>query len=131
MAGRKNTQTFSEWVVNTIKFRKPLTLFNDAFHSPISVNDLAKVLFEMIDRRAYGLVNVAAHDVISKADFIRGVASGLDIELDWAYEGSITQLAVPRADSAGLDVTYAEQLVGHALPTSNVAISNIVDVATL
>ncbi len=118
--------TFAEWVECSLLERRQLTLFTDAWHSPMHVSDFANATFQLIDRRVHGIVNLAGREVVSKAEFIERFAAAMNIELDWAETGSIHSLGVERADSAGLDVTRAERLLGHSLPSADAAIERLV-----
>lgn len=108
--------SFADWILDSIDRRKPITLFADVFHSPIHVADFSKALFDLVDAGAAGLLNLASRDVISKAEFIRSIARAKGIELDWAREGSISDLPQIRADSLGLDVSRVESILDRKMP---------------
>lgn len=113
---RKGMPTFTEWAIDALLRRTPLTLFNDVFTSPIHVDDFAIAMFRLIAKGAFGTINLAAREVSSKKQFIEALARQLNITLDWASTGSGECLSPQRANSLGLDVSRAECLLGYQLP---------------
>lgn len=115
--GWSGRPTFAEWAVDAILNRRPLNLFDDFHTSTIDVGSFSRLLFELLDTQAAGLLNLASSTVSSKLDFVRELAASFGIRLDWATVSSVRDLATARAESAGLDVSKAEHLLGHPLPT--------------
>jgi dTDP-4-dehydrorhamnose reductase len=115
--GWPSQPTFAEWAVDAILNRRPLKLFDDFYTSTIDADAFAGLLFQLIDRERIGLVNLASSTVSSKLQFIHALAAALGVQLDWADVASVRDLPVARAESAGLDVSKAERLLGHTLPT--------------
>ena len=115
--GWSGQPTFAEWAVDAILNHRPLKLFDDFYTSTIDVGSFSRLLFELFDTQAVGLVNLASSTVSSKLEFVRELAASFGIRLDWATVASVRDLATTRAESAGLDVSKAEHLLGHPLPT--------------
>jgi dTDP-4-dehydrorhamnose reductase len=109
--------TFVEWAIDALVNRRPLKLFDDFYTSTIDVGAFSRLLFDLVDAEATGLLNLASRTVSSKLQFIRKLAAALGVHLDWAESASVRDLPIPRAESAGLDVSRAERLLGHSLPT--------------
>ena len=107
---------FAKWVIDALKAREPMTLFTDVYCSTISASAFAAAALDMIEAEAYGLYNLAAGEIFSKAQFIEAVANELSIDLDWVEFGSVESLSVRRAKSLGLDVSRAEAVLGQSLP---------------
>lgn len=108
--------TFAEWALDVVLYDKPADLFEDAYTSSIDVGTFARAAFDLLDRGAAGLYNLASRDVYSKAEFVRELACRLGRQLTAARPASVTALATRRADSLGLDVGRAETLLGYRLP---------------
>lgn len=108
--------TFFDWVVKSLEDGDPMTLFEDAFFSPIEVSALAVAICDLMQGEATGVLNVAGHEVVSKADFIRAVAQFRGNALDNTKTGSVEMLSPRRGDSLGLDVSRAQALLGRRLP---------------
>jgi dTDP-4-dehydrorhamnose reductase len=67
--GTSYRQSFSDFVVNTLRAGSGLTLFRDVYYSPILVETLALVVHELVDLKATGIFNVVGDERISKYDF--------------------------------------------------------------
>lgn len=120
--GREGRASFVEWVQRALRQRQPMTLFTDAYFSPIHVADFARACLDLIEGGNSGVLNLAGRQVVSKAAFIRSMAAAMGVNLDWAQEGSVSALVPQRGDSLGLDVTAAEQVLGYALPSLDATI---------
>jgi len=117
--------TFFEWVVDSLRHRKPMTLFADYFTSTLDADSLAGAIFDLVDKGAHGMFNVASSEVASKRRFIEALAEAMGINFDWASEGSVRSLSVPRAESLGLDVSRAERVLGYNLPCLTAVIGRL------
>jgi dTDP-4-dehydrorhamnose reductase len=123
---RDNQQTFVEWIIKSIRNSLPVTLFEDYYTSSINVTQFASCLYDLINQRPSGILNVASNEVKSKKDFIEAIAFQLGIDLSTAQTGSVFDLhGVRRAESLGLDVSKAEHILGYDLPTFKQVISSI------
>ena len=110
--------TFVEWAIDSLTSARKMTLFADFFTSSIDASSFALAALDLIGMRASGLLNLASREVSSKQRFIQALAHAFGYSLANATAGSVSEIAeTPRADSCGLDVTKAEQLLGYTLPT--------------
>ncbi|MHB8540298.1 MAG: SDR family oxidoreductase [Candidatus Acidiferrales bacterium] len=66
-AGRK--ASLGEWMFKTLVRREPLAAFPDVRFNPLLVNDLARIILDMIARQAAGLFQAAARSECSKYEF--------------------------------------------------------------
>ncbi len=112
-----NRPSFVEWALAALKHQEPITLFNDYFTSSLSVAQFSDALLDMIEKNAQGLYNLASREVFSKKKFIEELAIACQLSLAASTVGSVAQISPKRADSLGLDVSKAENLLGYALPT--------------
>ena len=121
IVGFKGTEepTFVEWVINSLKNNKEITLFDDYYTSSISVTQFSKALCSLIKKDAYGIINLASSEVFSKKEFIEKLANEFNFSLKNTHVGSVSLLSSKRADSLGLDVSLAEKILGYNLPTLN------------
>ena len=114
--GWTDRPTFAEWCMDVIEEDRPVTLFTDFYTSTIDARGLARAVFDLVECRATGLFHVASSEVLSKAEFIRGLAEVAGRPLTLAREGSVAGLVPRRAESLGLDVDKAENVLGYELP---------------
>tara|TARA_Y100000588_G_scaffold395323_1_gene523373 strand:- start:6144 stop:7064 length:921 start_codon:yes stop_codon:yes gene_type:complete len=67
--GTSRRASFSDWILNSLKQGRELTMFDDVFFTPILINHMAEVIFKLIERKASGLFHVSGADRLSKFDF--------------------------------------------------------------
>ena len=124
--GKKEQPTFVEWVINSFKSCAEMTLFDDYYTSSITVTQFSKALFDLIGKKPSGILNLASSEVASKEKFIKELANVLGFTLNNPKIDSVKNLTTSkRADSLGLDVSVAENLLGYNLPDLKEVISQI------
>lgn len=117
--------TFIEWAVSSLETGQSITLFDDFFTSTIDAVSLADIILRFVDKRdVKGILNIAAAGAVSKRDFVMRLARDLRITPQ-EQSGSVKSLAVPRAESAGLDVSLCETILGEPLPKMEKVVSNL------
>lgn len=117
--------TFVEWAVSSLETGQPMTLFDDFFTSTIDAVSLADIILRLVPQRGVtGILNIAAGGAVSKRDFVLRLAQELRIP-PREQPGSVKSLAVPRAESAGLDVSLCETILGEPLPKMEKVIGNL------
>lgn len=119
--------TLAEWAIGAVLADAPMMLFADAYTSSIDVGAFARAAFDLAVLPASGLINLAAGEPYSKAQFVTEIAGQLGRRLDKATSGSVAKLQPPRASSLGLDVTQAEVLLGYKMPTLAEVVTAILD----
>ncbi|MCK4264790.1 sugar nucleotide-binding protein [Candidatus Babeliales bacterium] len=124
----KENKTFLEWVLDSLENKKHMILFEDFYTSSIDVKQFSKALFDLIDKRPKGVLNLASSEVFSKKRFIQSLASVVGYDLSNTSTGSIFSLndGIIRAESLGLDVSIAERLLEYKLPNLDQVIQSIV-----
>lgn len=110
---------FAAWAMNSIINRKAMTLFADFYGSSIDIDTFSTAIFDLIEERSSGLLNLASCEVSSKQEFVLALAKTAQVDLNWAETGSVTALSPIRARSLGLDVNKAEKMLGRRLPNLN------------
>lgn len=118
--------TFLEWAIDALRRRAPMSLFEDYFTSTIDAGSLARAILDLTVRKATGLFNVGSSEVASKREFVTALAEAMSIELDWATAGSVKNLAIPRAESLGLDVSRAEAILGYRMPDLKTIVASLI-----
>jgi dTDP-4-dehydrorhamnose reductase len=126
LRGWPGRPTFAEWALDALSRRAPLRLFGDFYTSTIDARSFACALFDLVEGGAAGIVNLAACGVASKRRFVHALADAFGVALDWDEPASVASLAVPRAESLGLDVSKAERLLGYTLPDTNQVCGSLV-----
>ncbi|MDO8496900.1 MAG: sugar nucleotide-binding protein [bacterium] len=72
LASRKPA-SFFEWLVDSFKNNRDISLFNDVRVNPLSVSTMAKLIFKIPAVTDKGLLHLGSCDVVSKADIGREV----------------------------------------------------------
>jgi hypothetical protein len=70
----QNKESLAEWVLRRLEEGRDVPGFTDVFFTPLLANDLAAILFAMLQRELTGLYHVVGSERISKFEFAR--ASG-------------------------------------------------------
>lgn len=116
-------ESLAEWVLGRLEKGASVPGFTDVFFSPLLVNDLAVVLFDMLQREMSGLYHVTGSERISKFEFARRVAVtfGFDPELvtpcrleDARLKDAQLKAIRPRDTSLKTEKMQLE--LGHAMP---------------
>jgi dTDP-4-dehydrorhamnose reductase len=126
--GFPDNPTFIEWCIQMLEEKKSAVVYEDYFTSSIDTNRFSGIILDLIERDVKGVLNVASRDVSSKKEFINLLAMKIGLDISHAQPGSIQSLKeIPRAESLGLDVSKAEDILGYSMPGVNQVIKNLVD----
>lgn len=123
--GWSGRPTFFEWALEGLRSDRVIDLFDDYYCSTIDAGSLAGAVVDLLEAGTTGVFNVACRDVASKRRFVLDLAKRLSLPVSGLRCGSVRSLAVPRAESAGLDVTKAETALGRALPSLDQVIESL------
>ena len=61
--------SFSDWILQGLEQGRELTMFSDVFYTPILMNHLGEVIYDLLGRGAEGLFHVVGRERLSKYDF--------------------------------------------------------------
>lgn len=118
--GDERHPTFVDWVVESCRARRQITLFHDVLFNPLHVDDLAAVVARLIPESATGTYNVGASGGgLSKGRFIRMIAERFDLPTEGFRDGSLgdVQLLARRPRDMRMAVTRIETLLGATMPS--------------
>ena len=120
--GRSRTQgrqSLSDFVLESLRAAKPVTLFGDVLFSPLHMATLAEIVFELVAAEIAGTFNLGSRDGMSKSEFGFAVAAVAGVAADTATVGESTMLAgrAPRAKDLRMDVGKLERALGRPMPT--------------
>lgn len=84
-------RAFLEWMTDTIKSNKDLTLYTDSRINPLSNMTLAGMLLQLVEKPpAFSVIHLGSRDVVSKADIGEMVLSYFP-----EYTGTVTRTPQP------------------------------------
>lgn len=66
--GTSYRRSFSDMVIDNLRVGKTVSLFNDFFHTPILIEELAKIVMLLLEKDAFGIFHVVGSERISKYD---------------------------------------------------------------
>jgi len=117
------------WILGELKQGKPLPGFMDVIFCPLSVNDAAQVLLDLLNSNVSGVFNVVGKEAISKYEFARRVAAvfGFDPGLVRATSLAERPLRAARPLNMTLDVSKIEDVLGRTLPDVATGLAEFAD----
>lgn len=119
--------SFAEWAIGVVERDLPADLYEDQFVSSLDVWTLADCIIELALGDTQGVLNLAAAEVFSKAEFVLALARKRGRRLTNARRGSVGLQQTLRGDSLGLDVSRAEHILGRPLPTLDMVVASLIE----
>ncbi len=78
--GTSYRQSFSDVVINALRSKQRISLFQDVYYTPILAEVLVEVIHKLVGQRASGIFNVVGNDRVSKYDFGLRLANEFDLD---------------------------------------------------
>ena len=121
-------QGFVEWIVNSVKSGKEITLFDDALFTPITIWHLTNEMEWIISSDISGIVHVAGSEPISKYDFGKKICEGLELDTNLIKKGSIdnAKFNAKRSNDQTLDSGFYNSISNRTLPSLDETVDIIV-----
>lgn len=121
--------SFIEWVLTVLEKGEPFNMFTDYYTSSIDVHSFSESVFDLIDKNARGVINLASSEVANKKQFIETVAQQFELSDEPGRSCTIMQTlsGVKRNESLGLDVSKAENILGYRLPDLQKVVNNLAE----
>jgi dTDP-4-dehydrorhamnose reductase len=110
--------SFSDWLVDSLIKRKAITVFDDVYFSPLSLQHLSKLLELVILKRQKGTFNLGSKEGMSKADFAFKLAEVLGLPIENMSRGGVAEvnLVARRAKDMRMDSSVFEKVFEVELP---------------
>lgn len=67
--GTSYRRSFSDQIIDTLRKKQSISLFNDVYYTPILIKYLVKTVHELLDKKAHGIFHVVSDDRVSKYEF--------------------------------------------------------------
>jgi dTDP-4-dehydrorhamnose reductase len=81
--GTSYRKSFSDFIIESLRNKKPLNLFDDVYYTPILAENLINTVHELLKKNEKGIFNIVSDDRISKYDF--GILIAEEFGLDKSY----------------------------------------------
>lgn len=123
---KKNlNKTFVGWLLDNIKRKKKISLFNDFYVSTIDVNFCSKVIIKLIKKKAKGIYNIGSRKSISKERFAILFANKMGKKLNYNSVSS-TKSDIKRPKNITLDISKIERKLKILMPYPVAVINNLI-----
>tara|TARA_B100000965_G_scaffold62352_1_gene48178 strand:+ start:292 stop:1167 length:876 start_codon:yes stop_codon:yes gene_type:complete len=76
----KKHKPLSDWIINSLKKRKKIKVFNDVLFSPLHLSSLSKAIEIVLRKKITGTYNVGARGYVSKASFAHKLCKHLELD---------------------------------------------------
>lgn len=86
VAGRSG---LSDWIVDSIKSGRRVTVFDDVHFSPLSTDSVCTCVSRVVKDRKSGVYNLGSREGLSKAEFAFRLCRSLGLETDLLTRGSV------------------------------------------
>lgn len=81
--GTSYRKSFSDYIIESLRNKKLLSLFDDVYYTPILAENLINTVHELLERNEKGIFNIVSDDRVSKYDF--GILIAEEFGLDKSY----------------------------------------------
>ena len=123
---KKNlNKTFVGWLLDSIKRKKKISLFNDFYVSTIDVNFCSKVIIKLIKKKAKGIYNIGSRKSISKERFAILFANKMGKKLNYNSVSS-TKSDIKRPKNITMDTSKIERKLKILMPYPVAVINNLI-----
>jgi dTDP-4-dehydrorhamnose reductase len=78
--GTKYRKSFSDFVVDALRNKQPIQLFDDVFYTPIHAGCLSQITHALLEKGAIGVFNVVGDERITKYNFGRKLADRFELD---------------------------------------------------
>lgn len=111
--------SLSDWLVESLRQEKPITVFDDIQFSPLSLQSLVELMELVIAQRQQGIFNLGSKEGMSKAGFAFTLAEALKLPTNHMSRGisDKVKLTAYRPKDMRMDSSRFEHTFGVKLPT--------------
>jgi len=112
--GYAQRQSFSDWIIYTLRESKSLSMFDDVFITPILADSLALLAHELVEKDASGIFNLVGDQRISKYEFALKLAKYFELPINNIKRDKIAnaKLFAQRPHDMSLNNNKASQALG-------------------
>jgi dTDP-4-dehydrorhamnose reductase len=115
-----NNKSFLEWIINSVKTKQRISLFNDVLFSPITIWCLISEIIFLISQNLIcsKIFHIAGGQTMTKYEFGKSIIEELSLDKDFIMEGSISELKekAKRSKDQSLDSSYYQNTFNRRLP---------------
>ena len=120
---------FVEWIIDCIKNKKTITLFDDVIFTPITIWDLTKEIIYLIEKNINisEIFHICGSENVTKYDFGICLAKELNLDIRYIQKGLISNFKerAKRSNDQTLDCSYYQEKHKRILPKLSQTIKSI------
>ncbi len=83
--------SFSDIIINTIKRKKKIELFDDVYFTPVHVNEIARIIIKLLENKGNGIYNISSNERITKYEFGLIIARNMNLSMGLIKKGLIEE----------------------------------------
>tara|TARA_B100000900_G_C20572390_1_gene713822 strand:- start:553 stop:1455 length:903 start_codon:yes stop_codon:yes gene_type:complete len=124
----KAKDSLVEWIFNSLKNRKIISLFNDVVFNPITTLHLAHEIGFLINTKFCGVFHISGSETISKYSFGKKLSLELKLDSNLIRKGSIknSHFIATRSNNQTLNTSFYTKMTGRKLPDIDDTINQLV-----
>jgi len=111
--GTSYRQSFSDMVIKRLRSHQEITLFQDVSYTPVLIDNVAKVVHDLIDLKVSGTFHVVGDDRISKYEFGLRIAKKFGLDSSKIVPGFLANQ--PRLTQRPFDMSLSNSKVRNLL----------------
>jgi len=116
----RNKVGFVEWIINSIKNKKTISLFDDVLFTPINIWDFVKEIIFLVDKNLNKseILHICGSENVTKYDFGICLIKELDLDKKYIQKGLISNFKqrAKRSNDQTLDCSYYQKKYKRILP---------------
>ena len=87
----KNKVSLVDWIIESVKKKKEIKVFNNVFFSPLYVKTVCKYIYLACKKNTKGIYNLGSNSCISKAEFAFYIINKLKLEEKYLINSKYTK----------------------------------------
>ena len=91
--GGKSKANFLDWVVESLIINKEINVVDDQYNNPVSVNDLSKIIHNLISTKSRGIIHVGSDTLCSRFEFANMIANCWNLDNNYIKPISTEELS--------------------------------------
>lgn len=120
---------FVEWILNSVKMKETINLFDDVLFTPISIWDLISEIVFLIDQDFYGskIFHISGVEAKTKYEFAKLLIEELSLDTKYIKKGYISKYTdrAKRSNDQSLDSSLYQEKFKRKLPNFSETIKTI------
>lgn len=116
----RDKKGFVEWILNSVKAKENISLFDDVLFTPISIWDFILEIGFLIDQDSYELkvLHLAGGEAYTKYEFGKSLVQELSLDTTYIKKGYISKFTdrAKRSNDQSLDCTLYQEKFNRKLP---------------